>query len=86
MRRYWMNWSNNVLSSPIQTNVDINKPYKLTVNQTNPKFIETLNNDRVNTVKAHMNTMIQVTNTNDIKQTKIGNTSISNSGVYIYFI
>jgi hypothetical protein len=49
------------------------------VNQTNYKFIETLNNnERNNTVKAHMNTMIQVTNA-DQSKTKNNNTSLIQS-------
>ncbi len=58
----------------IQTNVnnftqnEVNKPNKFQVNQTNYKFIETLNNNdrnNTNTAQANFNTVVQLTN-NDI--------------------
>lgn len=72
---------NNIVSNSnmyIQTNVnnftqnEINKPNKFQVNQTNYKFIETLNNnnDRNNTVQANLNTVVQMTN-NDLKNSKL---------------
>jgi hypothetical protein len=69
----------------LQTNGnEINKPNKFQVNQTNYKFIETINNnnnDRQNTVKHNLNTLVQITN--EQKNGKF-NTSF-NQSLYILF-
>jgi hypothetical protein len=62
------------------TNNEINKPNKLQVNQTNYKFIDTINNnnDRNNTAQA-ANTIVHLTNNDkDIKNSKL-HTSINKS-------
>jgi serine/threonine protein kinase len=74
---------NQFNSNPLQTGGnEINKPNKFHVNQTNYKFIETLNNnnnnDRNNTMKANLNTMVQVTNNENMKNNKF-NTSFNQS-------
>ncbi len=56
------------------TNNDPNKPNKFTVNQTNYKFIETLNNnnDRNMTAQANLNTGVHLTNNDkDLKNSKM---------------
>lgn len=71
-----INQSNAILQT--HANNEANKPNKFHVNQTNYKFIETINNnERNNTVKANLNTLVQVTN-NDQKNIKM-NTSFNQS-------
>ena len=56
------------------TNNDLNKPNKFTVNQTNYKFIETLNNnnERNMTAQANLNTVVHMTNNDkEMKNSKM---------------
>jgi hypothetical protein len=66
-------------TNPLQTNNEVSNANKNQVNQTNYKFIETLNNnDRNNTMKANLNTMVQFTNNENMKNNKF-NTSFNQS-------
>ena len=77
----------------IQTNAnnfktEINKPNKFQVNQTNYKFIETINNnnlnnnnqnnDRNNTVQANQTSLVQLSNNENLRNSKM-HTSMNKS-------
>jgi hypothetical protein len=73
----------------LQTNANLdqtkNNNSRFQVNQTKYKFIETLNNDRNNTMKGNLNTQVQYTQTDiNNKNGKINTTM--NQSMYKYII